>query len=272
MTASIPLLSSKGYETLWALSNDDHKLFYENPSSASLKARMEKLAVDNGDQPETLWSGGLNLAADLASLDEADVQSHETDADNAPVLWAALPDLTPSKAADHRLWASVNCFALLQFTTKRWNQTTSGKAPCRTQEHQKLREWVQEHYLGYGSAMKRWNAAARLWWQVEMANRAAPHSKQHSSSRLLVAMANDVEMYHKLLEHPYLASNPQIVAAIYDMVLAGDDYLLRRPYPQRMMQTLNMKAAAVSLGTLSDASLRAAVEEAKPPKGTSDIG
>ena len=113
--------------------------------------------------------------------------------------------------------------------------------------------------------MKQANAAARLWWITEMAHRIAPHSK-HSSDRLTSAIANDVEMYHQILRRPYLASNPRLIAQIYDLALAGNEYLLIRPYPNRMLQNLNMKAAAVSLGTLSDASLKQTVEEAKPPK------
>ena len=68
-----------------------------------------------------------------------------------------------------------------------------------------------------------------------------------------------------------MVSSPRVVAAIYDLVLSpGNDYLLRRPYPNRMLQNLNLKAAAVSLGSLSDGTLTAVVEEAKPPKEPKD--
>ena len=113
--------------------------------------------------------------------------------------------------------------------------------------------------------MKKDNAAARLWWLTEIANRAAMHSK-HDGSRLLSAMANDVEMYHQLLSRPYISSNPRIVALIYEMAMDRNDYLFKRPYPNRMLQNLNVKAAAVSLGTLTDETLKAVVGEAKPPK------
>ena len=269
MSITIPLLSTKGYETLWNLSNSDHQAFYENPSSDALKEMIERAIVAKGEKPDALYAGELTLPADLSALNENDPQSDETDAGNAPVVRAALPEITPAKAADHRLWASVNCFALLPYTTKRWNQRTSSKAPRNTSEERKLREWVQEHYLGHGVDMKQSNAAARLWWLTELANRAAAHSK-HSPDRLLSAMANDVEMYHQLLSRPYLSSNPRLVALIYDLALAGNDYLLKRPYPNRMLQNLNIKAAAVSLGALSDATLKAAVEEAKPPKERKD--
>ena len=102
-----------------------------------------------------------------------------------------------------------------------------------------------------------------------MAGRAGHHSK-HTADRLLSAMANDVEMYHQLLDRPYLASNPRVVAQIYGTTLAGNEYILKRPYQNRMLQILNIKAAAVSLGTLSDTTLKMAVEEAKPPKGPKD--
>lgn len=268
MSITIPLLSTRGYETLWNLSNSDHQAFYENPSSDALKGLIEKAIVAKGEKLDALYDGEITLSADLSALNENDPQSNETDAGNAPVVRAALSAITPAKAGDHRLWASVNCFALLPYTTKRWQ--SSNKAPSNKNSGDKQkREWVQEHYLGHGVGMKRSSAAARLWWLTEMANRAAAHSK-HSPDRLLSAMADKVEMYHQLLSHPYLSSNPRIVALIYDLVLAGNDYLLRQPYPNRMLQNLNIKAAAVSLGALSDATLKAVVEEAKPPKERKD--
>ena len=270
MTANIPLLSTKGYQELWGLSNHYPQLFYEDPPSTTLKDQLEQIHAAKGGEPEELWDGEIALQVDLSALNEADYQSNETDAFNAPLIRQALPSVTPAKAADHRLWASVNCFALLPYTTIRWNQSSSAKAPCRTDETQKLREWVQEHYLGHGVDMKQNNAAARLWWLTEMADRTAEHSK-HSAERLLPAMANDVEMYHQLISRPYLASNPRVVGAIYDLALSpGNDYLLRRPYPNRMLQNLNLKAAAVSLGSLSAATMEAVVVEAKPPKEPKD--
>lgn len=270
MNTSIPLLSTKGYETLWEISNSSHKTFYENPSSAMLMELMAKAAEAKGESHEALYDGEITLQVDLKSMNEADLQSHETDADNAPKVRAALPEITPAKAADHRLWASVNCFALLPYTTKRWNQSSSSNAPLKTNEGKKLREWVQDHYLGHGVEMKQNNAAARLWWLTEMANRVSIHSK-HSADRLLVAMANDVEMYHQLLSRPYLSSNSRLVAMIYDLAISDNNYLFKRPYPNRLLQNLNMKAAAISLGALSDNALKAVVEEAKPPKERKDI-
>ena len=270
MTTNIPLLSTKGYQALWGLSNDDPQVFYEEPPPTTLKELLKQTHAAKGGEPEELWDGEITLQADLSALNDADAQSDKTDAINAPLIRQALPDVTSAKAADHRLWASVNCFALLPYTTMRWNQGSSAKAPCRTDETQKLREWVQEHYLGHGVDMKQDNATARLWWLTEMAERTAVHSK-HNAERLLPAMANDVEMYHQLISRPYLASNPRVVAAIYDLALnPGNHYLLKRPYPNRMLQNLNLKAAAVSLGTLSDATLIAVVEEAKPPKEPKD--
>ena len=255
----------QGYETLWNLSNSNHKAFWDNPSHDELRHSLEVAIATKGEAPELLYEGEITLNADVNPLNDADLQDDTTDAKNAPAIRAALPEITPARAADHRLWASVNCFALLPYAAKRWNQSSSAKAPRRTSEEKKLREWVQEHFLGHGADMKQNNAAARLWWLTEMASRAAAHSI-HDTNRLLSAMANDVEMYHQLLSRPYIASNPRIVALIYDMAMDGNDYLFKRPYPNRMLQNLNVKAAAVSLGTLTDETLKAVVEEAKPPK------
>lgn len=265
MTLAVPRLSPKGYATLWEVSNSNPGAFYENPAPATLQELMEKASAAKGEDAASLWGGEITLHIDLNGLNEAEQQDDTTDAANAPLVRAALHGISPAEAADHRLWASVNCFALLPYTTKRWNQRSSVNAPCNTKDLQRIRRWVQSHYLGHGTGMKQDNAGARLWWLTEIARRAEEHSR-HSAERLLSAIANDVEMYHQILRRPYLASNPRIVASIYDLALAGNEYLLRGRYPNRMLQALNMKAAAVSLGTLSDDALKAAVEEAKPPK------
>ena len=263
MTTTIPLLSTKGYHTLWDLSNRDPKAFYENPSASNLQQLIEQQITAKGEEPDTLWAGEITLEADLSHLNDDAPQDDTTDAANAPLIKATLPNISPAKAADHRLWASINCFALPAYTAKRWSNSI--RAPNRTTEEHRIREWVQEHYLGHGAAMKQYNAAARLWWLSEMASRAAQYSK-HSADRLLPAMANEVEMYHQFLDRPYLISNSRLTGLIYDMALDGNEYLLRRPYPNRMLQNLNIKAAAISLGTLSDTALKQVVEAAKPPK------
>ncbi len=272
MTSAIPLLSVKGYEELQGLCNHNPRLFYENPSPSALKGALEEQRRKKGFPPEALWDAEIIPQENLEKLNAAERQDDSTDAENAPLLRKSFPDITPVTAADYRLWASINCFALLPYTTRRWNHTNSNKAPCRTSDGQKIKEWIQEHYLGHGTGMKRYNAAARLWWLTELSRRASEYST-HSAPRLLSAMANDVEMYHQLLDRPYLVSNPRIVAKIYDLALQpGNDYMFRRPYPNRMLQSLNLKAAATSLGTLSDETLARVVEEAKPPKGPQDIG
>ena len=105
MTNVIPLLSVKGYETLWNLSNSNHKIFWENPSHDELRQSLEEAIAAKGEPPETLYDGEITLETDLSPLNNADLQDDTTDAKNAPVVRAALPEITSARAADHRLWA-----------------------------------------------------------------------------------------------------------------------------------------------------------------------
>ena len=119
MTNVIPLLSSKGYETLWGLSNSNHKAFWDNSSHEGLRHSLEEAITAKGEAPELLYDGEIILNADINPLNDADIQDDTTDAKNAPVIRPALPEITSARAADHRLWASVNCFALLPYAAKR---------------------------------------------------------------------------------------------------------------------------------------------------------
>ncbi len=270
MNRTIPKVSPKGFSELQTLAFEQPETFYLTPSATDLKTILETRYADKGIPIEELYEGTITLQADLTPLNSGENQTDQTDAENAVRLREAIPGITPADAADHCLWASINCFSLLQYTTRRWNHTNSNKAPCSTRDKRKIGEWIREHYLGYGSEMRQYNAAARLWWLTELADRAAQYSIADPRS-ILSEMADNVELYHQLLARPYIASNPRITAEIYDLArIPGNEYLYKRPYPNRMMRNLNLKAATTSLGALSDETLARVVEEAKPPKGPAD--
>ena len=72
MSVTIPLLSAKGYQVLWDVSNNNHEAFYGNPSSEALKQLMEDRNSASGQASDVLWDGDVTLLADLTPLNAAD--------------------------------------------------------------------------------------------------------------------------------------------------------------------------------------------------------
>lgn len=250
------LLNDSGYDALVSLAESEPQLFiHGNPDE--LRRRMERTGrVEHGPDAE-LYGERLNMPVSLSELNRLQSYGPGTDAMYAPLMRGAV-DPAAAPAANRLLWATINCFELPQYVPVRWKSSNLNQATER---------FVSLRYLQYsGSNGRKWNAAARLWWLSEMAHRAATYS-QHSEEQLLAAMSGNVQMYHQTIDRTFLAANPRLLAAIWDVFLDGNDYLDNNKVASDMMMALNLRAATLSFDFLDYDELRAVVEEAKPPKG-----
>lgn len=249
----IQLVSPAGYDALGALADSDPQLFTQG-NAAQLRQHMER------SSPEAdLYGEWIPMQASLDRLNCLETPGPETDSEFAPAIREALGS-SVVQAANHRLWATINCFELPHYVRVRWrssNRSESGSTG-----------FVDSHWLRYGGANgRKWNAAARLWWLGEMAARAAEHS-QHSEDELLVAMAGNVNLYHQTVDRTFLSANPRLLAAVWDTFLDGNNHLGTTKNASAMMMALNLRAATLSFDFLDYNELREVVEEAKPKKET----
>lgn len=79
-------------------------------------------------------------------------------------------------------------------------------------------------------------------------------------------MSNNVNFYHQTIDRTYLAANPRLLAAMYDVFLDGNEHLNVTKNANAMLKSLNIRAGATALDMMDYDELRAVIEEAKPPK------
>ena len=250
---TIPRLSDHGYRILDELAQTSPLLFIESAQD-ELQQRLEADANKEGESPYQAQS--LELEVSLKPLNYIEQRGPGTDAHYAPLIRQAVDGTTPAQAADDLLWASINCFVISPYVSLRWS-TSKLKNSNPT-------KYVRDHWL-WNERPRISNAAARLWWLAERANRASEYSI-HSSEILLESMAGNVGLYHQLSDRAYFAASPVLVAAIYDVVLAGNEYVYPTLTANELMKTLNLKAGAMSFDILDYGELYELVEESLPPK------
>lgn len=257
---TIPRLSDQGYRILDELARTDPGLFIGSATD-ELQQRLEADAKKEGETPYQA-NNKLELEVPLNPLNYIEQPGPDTDAHYAPLIRQAVGGITPAQAADDLLWASINCFAVSPYISVRWKTSNLRNSnPAK---------YVRDHWL-WNSRPRISNASARLWWLAERANRASEYSI-HSPETLLESMADNVGLYHQLSDRPYFAASPVLVAAIYDVVLAGNEYVYQRPTANKLLRTLNMKAGNMSFDILDYYELYEIVESSLPPLGAGAAG
>ena len=248
----IQIINDEGYKSLRSLVHSNPALFTDpNPQKLA-----EQMAIQSGT--DSVYGASLELKTSLESLNFETESGPKTDAVHARTIREALSGITPASASDGLLWASINCFVIAEYVPIRWATSNNQTA--------KPASFVEDHWLQYsGSAGRKWNAAARLWWMGELANRISRYS-QHTPDELLEVMSNNVQFYHQTIDRTYLAANPKLLGAMYDVFLDGNDHLNVTKNASEMLKSLNIRAGATALDMMDYDELRAVIEEAKPPK------
>lgn len=243
-----PILNRVGYGALREAAQQAPRLFI-NPDVERLQERIVEIAGT-----ADIWDPPLPLAASLSPLNEVSRSGPQTDAEMTPVLRTALEGLPLSRAADERMWGSLNTFSLARYVSQRWRTSRLfGTNPKR---------FVLHHWIDYS---RPWNAGARLWWLAELATRLATHSR-HGQDVLLEEMSGHVNLYHQMLYRTFLVANPRLAAIVWDCALDGDDHLFQTKAANQMLVTLNVAAGGKALDLLDTDALRALVKGAIPKK------
>ena len=254
MIANPRFINDTGLDALKHIAGKYPDVFLESDPDA-LEKRIVNLA-----ETEDIWGSELDVRTDLAELNNIDVSGPETDSRFAPLVRHSLQHLPPAEGLNERRWATINCFIVPQYVSKRWNNALP-------KDEKRVSRFVERHWLnGAKVDAIQDNAIARLWWLTEFSQRAAKHSALYDENDILDAMANNVNLYHQFLSRPNLISRDKLIAAVYEVFLDDNDYLRTTKYASQLMSALNFLAAEVSLDFMDVAELREVVEEAKPPK------
>lgn len=224
----VPRLNQSGYRIMEELADTVPHLFLQGDSK-QLKESFDYLAAEKGERPYDYPD--IKLRVPLDPLNQIRRAGPKTDADYAPLLRQAVAGLSSEQAYDGCFWASLNCFVLSPYVSVRWKSHIKKLKPA---------QFVKRHWLWIGKQGRVWNAAARLWWLAENALRASEFS-MHSSDTFLQTMANNVGLYHQMTARAF-SSNPVLIAAIYDIALANNEYLFQTDNANELCKALNIKA------------------------------
>ena len=250
---TLQIVNEEGYKALRNLAVGKPQIFI-NPGGNNL----QELMIDEAGT-EDVWKQTLNLEGSLDSINAETTAGPTTDAIHARTLRAALPQITAADAIDGNIWASINCFGIASYLPNRWS-TSNNKTGNPA-------NFVRDHWIQYDrSDGRKWNAAARLWWMGELAERVSQYS-EHNADEIMDMMAENVNFYHQTIDRPYLAANPKMMAVLYDVFFDGNEHLSMTKNINELLKTLNIRAAANALDLMDYDLLRHIVEEAKPPKG-----
>lgn len=256
----IRLVNDSGFNALVTLADQEPEIFAQG-DPAVLRQRMEQVGREEHGPDAELYGERFDVRVSLAALNAVARGGPTSDAGYVPAMREAVGTSVVT-ATNQLLWTTLNCFELPQYVPVRWGESSRLSQTSPT--------FVYRHWLQYsGSDGRKWNAAARLWWLGEMATRAAAHS-EHSRDELLETMAGNVNLYHQTIDRTFLSSNPQLLAAVWDVFLDGNDHLRTTKDASELMMALNLRAATMSFDFLDYNELRAVVEAAKPPKEPPD--
>lgn len=253
MLNDVPRLNEKGYLILEELADSSPLLFLEGDTE-KLRDLISERASKEGDSPYR--SETIKLEVPLDPLNKLEQAGPDTDAYYAPLVRQAVSGISPAQAAEDSFWTSINCFVLSPYTKVRWSTSNLKES--------NLSKFVKNHWL-WNDRPRRSNASARLWWLFETAQRAS-HFSKYSTETLLENMADNVELYHQLMDRTYFAANPLLVATVYDIAIEKNNYLFDKPYPNQLMKALNMRAGNISFDVFDYDELYTIVESCLPPK------
>lgn len=184
----------------------------------------------------------------LLTAGKADKELYEYE--NTVVLHAALRDLTPSQAADERLWAWLAHDVYWDYMRSRW--------PVETASNHKA--FILDHYFVGGARGLVRHGLARLWWFGYATYQANAENPYHLTQLLL----KTTDARQSIMERQFWR-NKDVLVAILDRVgywqTRGLDFYSPRERFRRLCKTFNLYGGTMLLDTLSSNDLHALIDE-----------
>lgn len=185
-------------------------------------------------------------AVELAPLLDSAGHSTEQDPKNAISVYRALGDLKPKDAADERFWVHLCHGDCATYIRERWLHDRPAK------DDDAMRK-VHNHFFANGSrALIRDNALSRLWWLGHIAHEVAPDDPP----LFLQILMHRQDIRSALIERPSVSMNPEVLRAIYTVMLdhwqrdGRKNNLFDREVFRNWMIRLNRRGGVILLDAL----------------------
>jgi hypothetical protein len=211
----------------------------------------------------------LNLSGELPSLQPGD--DGETEASNAIAIHRALIGLSPSQAADERLWAWLAHEPYWEYMQQRW--------PLGAKRREKPQDFVSEHYfVGRNVRNLVRHGLARLWWFAQ----TTYDDKRTDPYELTKVMLEYSDNRQSVMERAF-ARNRDFVQGLLDRARHwrghGRDILSERDQFRGLCKEMNLSGGTMLLDYLPRENVFELVDdyiartfpEAQPP-AVADLG
>jgi hypothetical protein len=252
-------------ETLQILDEDSfstlHKQVAEDPSSlltASLKVEKFDILASKFDLNLVDSTYRIDTSAKL-TLPKGKSWDVNADRENAEIIYAALPGLTPTQATNGTLWASL-CFNQFQtYVNARWEFVTP-KEPKNLEKASG--NYLREHWFA-NSARGRWrdNGVARLWWMSFYAN----SFEGLPFKTVLDTICLDSDLLGSLLGRPWTANNrvvsKHLISELRSLYFQIDSPKFSRAAFRRTLIDLDLRAGKYLLAALDEDAIQKLVKE-----------
>lgn len=183
----------------------------------------------------------------------------KADVENAISALAMLPGITPSQAADDRIWVTLAFLEYSEYSHKRFPLRAKHSDVKGTKEaKEKVTLKAQRHVINHTFAdsvrlRTRDNAISRLWWMGHYAERANVSTTREVLQHLV---GFDLDIASSFLGRTHIASAPSISGAILtamvnDAKFASRDSTERRECFRHFMKEIDLLAGRRVLSYLS---------------------
>ena len=149
------------------------------------------------------------VATELAPLLDCGGHSTVQDPQNAIRFYGALRDLKPKDAADERFWTYLCHGECAAYIRERWLHDRP------TENDNAVRKVINHFFANGNRALIRDNALSRLWWLGHIAHDVAPDDPP----LFLQILMHRQDIRSALIERPSVSMNPEILRAIYAVML-----------------------------------------------------
>lgn len=196
--------------------------------------------------------------AELPELQCPNKEGELYELENSIALHGALKDLTPSQAADERLWVWLAHGPYWTYMRRRW--------PAENSKDGSLSRYLLEHYfLGDARTLVR-HGLARLWWFGHSTYDASAEDP-YTLTRLLL---HTTDARQSLTERKFWRNRTVLhglLTRVSQLREQGFDFYVPRERFRRLCKTFNTFGGTVLLDALEDKDIFALVDDIRASDG-----
>ncbi len=175
----------------------------------------------------------------------------ELEVENCKILYLAMKDLSPSQAADERLWAGLCNGVFYDYLKRRWGNYTLGKEKSE-------RVKIEKRFFAHGGRAALFsNSLARWWWIGKITY--DPNSEDHWEKLDAIGAMDFSTKVYSLFKSYNFSSNPIVMDGILRALKELSDHkvvLVVKKHLRPALKYLNAYGGSVLLDSLDSEEIK----------------